>query len=93
MEINPDLVKRILDRYAADSLWAKVHKQIINNKVSSLDKTILFLLLADSLPSNSDSYFQLRTKKSEEVSLGLDINDLFLTTAEDWPIAPGTGKS
>ena len=57
VEINPDLVKRILDGYAADSWWARVHKQILDNKELGSDKAILPFVVADSLPSDSDPYF------------------------------------
>lgn len=83
VEINPDLVKRILERYAADSWWTRVHKQILDNEELGSDKAILLFVVADSLPSDSDPYFQPRPEESEGMSNNSDINDLFLPTAED----------
>lgn len=83
VEINTDLIKHILDGYAADSWWTRVHKQILDNKELGSDKAILLFVVADSLPSDSDPYFQARLEKSERVSHDSDINDSFLPTTGD----------
>lgn len=86
-------MKCILDGYTADSWWARVHKQILDNEKLGFDKAILSFVVANSLPSNSDPYFQPRPEESEKVPQDSDINDSFLPTAEDRPVAPGTSKS
>lgn len=57
MEINSDLVKRILDGYAADNWWVKVYKQVLDNEELGIDKVLLFFVLTDTQPSDSDPYF------------------------------------
>lgn len=37
VEINLDLVKKILDGYMANDWWAKVYKQVIDNKELGVD--------------------------------------------------------
>ena len=93
VKINPDLGKCILDRYAADSWWTRVHKQILDNEELDSNIVILSFVVADSLPFNSNPYFQPRTEVSERVSQDLDINDSFLLTKKDRPVAPTTNRS
>lgn len=57
VEINSDLIKRILDENTANSWWVKVHKQVLENKELGPDKAILPFVIADSLSSNSYPYF------------------------------------
>lgn len=48
VEINLDLVKRILNGYVVDDWWAKVYKQVINNEVLGVDKAFLPFVLANN---------------------------------------------
>lgn len=93
VEINPDLVKHILDGYAADNWWARVHKQILDNEKLGFDKAILPFVVADSLLSNFDPYFQPRPEDSKRVLHDLDINNLFFSTTENQLVASGASKS
>lgn len=46
VQINLDLVKRILDGYNADEWWSKVRKQVLNNQELGVDKALLPFVLA-----------------------------------------------
>lgn len=65
VEINQEIVKRILDGYASDSWWAKIHKQVLNNKKLGVDKAFLPFVLAGAQSSESDPYFQPRPRTLE----------------------------
>lgn len=65
VKINSDLVKCILNGYAADNWWAKVHKQVLNNKELDIDKALFLFVLINTQPLNSDPYFQLKPKISD----------------------------
>lgn len=55
VEINPKLVKSILDGYTTDNWWAKVYKQVLNNEISGIDKVFLPFVLVSIKPSDSNS--------------------------------------
>lgn len=60
VEINPDLVARILKCYAADDWCARVQRQVLDNEKLGRDKALLLFVIGDSQPSDSDPYFQPR---------------------------------
>ena len=72
VQINPDLVKRILDGYNADKWWSKVRKQVLDNKELGVDKALLPFVLAGAQPSDSDPYFRPRPEPASNATLELD---------------------
>lgn len=48
VEINPDLVTRILEGYAADHWWARVQRQVLDNEELGRDKALLPFVIRDS---------------------------------------------
>ena len=48
VQINPDLVKRILNDYASNKWWSKIRKQLLDNKKLGVDKALLPFVLADA---------------------------------------------
>lgn len=57
IKINPNLMKYILDKYASDSWWVKVYKQILENKELGFNQVIPPFVVANSLPFDSNPYF------------------------------------
>ena len=90
VQINPDLVKRILNGYTFDKWWSKVRKQVLDNEKLALDKALLPFVLADAQPSDSDPYFQPRPEPSEDMALESD----FISSSETHSgvVGPNTSK-
>ncbi len=72
VQINPDLVKCILNGYTSDEWWFKIRKQVLDNKKLGVDKALLPFILADAQPPDSDPYFQPRPEPPENTVLEFD---------------------
>lgn len=73
VQINSDLVKRILNGYKFNKWWSKICKQVFDNKKLEVDKALLLFVLADAQLSNSDLYFQPKTKPLDNMALKFDL--------------------
>lgn len=72
VQINLDLVKRILDGYISDKWWSRLYKQVLDNENLEVDKVLLPFVLADTDVLNSDPYFQSRPEPPDNIVLKFD---------------------
>ena len=90
VQINPDLVKCILDGYASDGWWSRVRKQVLDNEDLGVDKALLPFVLADADASDSDPYFQPRPEPPDNMALESD--SIFLSEEQSGVFEPNINK-